>query len=164
MADRVLSSRYFGAIAFADEDVLSFPRGLPAFEEERRWLLLDDGESSVRWLLSAEDEGPALPVTAPEALMPDYSARIPEDDMELVGASDSDRPDLALLIVLCVPETAPWNMTANLRAPILVNLRTRRAVQVIALNEEYPVHHPLPEAFREAMRLRHRPGKRGAEC
>ena len=84
--------------------------------------------------------------------------------MELVGASDSDRPDLALLIVLCVPETAPWNMTANLRAPILVNLRTRRAVQVIALNEEYPVHHPLPEAFREAMRLRHRPGKRGAEC
>ena len=164
MAKRVLNSRCFGALAFEEEDVLSFPRGLPAFEEERRWLLLDDGQSSVRWLLSAEDGGPALPVTAPEALMPDYSARIPEDDMELLGASEADRPDLALLIVLCVPEAEPWKMTANLRAPILVNLRTRRAVQVIALNEEYPVHHPLPEAIREAMRLRHRPGKEGTGC
>ena len=154
MADRVLSSRYFGAIAFADEDVLSFPRGLPAFEEERRWLLLDDGESSVRWLQSIDDEGPALPVTAPDVVMPDYNARISEDDLELVGAPEAS--DLVLLAVLSVPEVEPWRMTVDLRAPILVNIRTRRAVQVIALDEEYSVRHPaLPDELREAMRSRH---------
>ena len=150
----ILKTRYFGEIPFAEEDVLSFPRGLPAFEEERRWLLLDDGESPIRWLQSIDDGGPALPVTAPDVVMPDYNARIPEDDMELVGAQEAS--DLVLLTVLSVPEVEPWRMTADLRAPILVNIRTRRAVQVIALNEEYSIRRPaLPDELREAMRLRH---------
>ena len=150
----ILKTRYFGEIPFAEEDVLSFPRGLPAFEEERRWLLLDDGESPIRWLQSINDGGPALPVTAPDVVMPDYNARIPEDDMELVGAQEAS--DLVLLTVLSVPEVEPWRMTADLRAPILVNIRTRRAVQVIALDEEYSIRHPaLPDELREAMRIRH---------
>ena len=84
------------------------------------------------------------PLTAPEALMPDYNARISEDDLELVGAPEAS--DLVLLTVLSVPEVEPWRMTADLRAPILVNIRTRRAVQVIALDEEYSIRHPaLPD-------------------
>jgi flagellar assembly factor FliW len=33
--------------------------------------------------------------------------------------------------------------TVNLRAPIVVNVKKHRARQVIALNEEYEVRHPL---------------------
>ena len=44
-------------------------------------------------------------------------------------------------------------MTANLRAPIVINLKTRKAVQVIALNEEYPIRHVVfPEDVREKMK------------
>ena len=44
-------------------------------------------------------------------------------------------------------------MTANLRAPIILNLKTHKAVQVIALNEEYPIRHIVfPEDVREKMR------------
>jgi flagellar assembly factor FliW len=40
-----------------------------------------------------------------------------------------------------------------LRAPILVNLKTRKAVQVIALCEEYPIRYAVfPESARESMR------------
>lgn len=40
-----------------------------------------------------------------------------------------------------------------MRAPILLNLKTRRAVQVIALNEEYPIRHVVfPEDVRETMK------------
>lgn len=154
MANHILKTRYFGEIPFADEDVLSFPRGMPAFEERRDWILLDDGESPIRWLQSIDDGGPTLPVTAPDVVMPDYNARISEDDLELVGAPEAS--DLVLLAVLSVPEVEPWRMTADLRAPILVNIRTRRAVQVIALDEEYSIRHPaLPDELREAMRSRH---------
>ena len=163
MANHILETRYFGEIPFADEDVLSFPRGMPAFEERRDWILLDDGESPIRWLQSIDDGGPALPVTAPDVVMPDYNARIPEDDLELVGAPEAS--DLVLLTVLSVPEVEPWRMTADLRAPILVNIRTRRAVQVIALDEEYSIRHPaLPDELREAMRIRHVRRMRGARA
>ena len=31
----------------------------------------------------------------------------------------------------------------NLKAPIVVNVKNRKAKQVIALNEDYPIRYPL---------------------
>ncbi|MDO4785769.1 MAG: flagellar assembly protein FliW [Fretibacterium sp.] len=150
MAETFLSER-FGEIVYTQDDVLSFPRGIPAFENNRSWVLVGEEDNAVKWLQNIEDGALALPVTTPDAVMPDYNARIPEDELELVGSLDPS--DLALLIVVSIPEGAPWNMTANLRAPILLNLKTRRAVQVIALNEEYPIRHVVfPEDVRETMK------------
>jgi flagellar assembly factor FliW len=150
MAPSIETSR-FGEIFYADEDVLFFPRGLPAFEKNRSWILTGDEDNAIKWLQNVEDAELAVPVTTPDAVMPDYNAKIPEDDLDLVGSRDPG--DLALLIVVSIPESAPWNMTANLRAPILVNLRTRRAVQVIALCGEYPIRCAVfPESARAAMR------------
>jgi flagellar assembly factor FliW len=151
MSESVISSR-FGEISFSEEDVLFFPRGIPAFEKNNRWILAGDEDNAVKWLQNVENGALALPVTSPDAVMPDYNAKIPEDDLDLVGSRDIG--DLAMLIVVSIPESEPWNMTANLRAPILVNLKSRRAVQVIVLNEEYPIRHPVfPENVRESMRL-----------
>lgn len=150
MAETFLSER-FGEIVYTQDDVLSFPRGIPAFENNRSWVLVGEEDNAVKWLQNIEDGALALPVTTPDAVKPDYNARIPEDELELVGSLDPS--DLALLIVVSIPEGAPWNMTANLRAPILLNLKTRRAVQVIALNEEYPIRHVVfPEDVRETMK------------
>jgi flagellar assembly factor FliW len=145
-----MSSR-FGEIFYAEEDVLLFPRGLPAFEKCHGWILAGDEDNAVKWLQNIENGDLAVPVTTPDAVMPDYNAKIPEDELDLVGSQDPR--DLALLIVVSIPESAPWNMTANLRAPILVSLKTRRAVQVIALNEEYSIRHAVfPESAKEAMK------------
>ena len=148
---QLMASSRFGEISYSEEDVLFFPRGLPAFEKNRNWVLAGEEDNAIKWLQNIEDENLALPVTTPDAIMPDYNAKIPEDDLDLLETKDSG--DLALLIVVSIPDSAPWNMTANLRAPILVNLRSRKAVQVIALNEEYPVRHIVfPENVREAMK------------
>jgi len=149
----VISSR-FGEISYAEEDVLAFPRGIPAFEKNHNWILAGEEDNAIKWLQNIEDGDLALPVTTPDAVMPDYNAKIPEDELDLVGSKDF--ADLALLIVVSIPEAAPWDMTANLRAPILVNLKSRKAVQVIALNEEYPIRHVVfPEEVKNAMKLAH---------
>jgi flagellar assembly factor FliW len=150
MAQSIMSSR-FGEISYTEEDVLLFPRGLPAFEKNHGWILAGDEDNAIKWLQNVEDGDLAVPVTTPDAVMPDYNAKIPEDELDLVGSRDPK--DLALLIVVSIPESAPWNMTANLRAPILVSLKTRKAIQVIALNEEYPIRYAVfPENVKEAMK------------
>ncbi|MBQ9564566.1 MAG: flagellar assembly protein FliW [Synergistaceae bacterium] len=137
-------SRYFGRLSYEPEDVLSFPRGLVGFEQNRSWLLLDDGKGSgVRWLQSLDEPELAFPVTAPDAVKPDYAARISEDDLQSVGALGGQSDNLALLVLLTVPQTSPWEATANLRAPILVNAGTRQALQVIALDEAYSIRQPV---------------------
>ena len=141
----------FGEVSYSDDEVLLFPRGIPAFEANHDWILVGNDDSAVKWLQSLDDGELALPVTSPDAIQPDYNARIPEDELKMIGTVNP--ADLALLIVVSIPEAAPWNMTANLRAPILVNLKTHKAVQVIALNEEYPIRHVVfPEDVREKMK------------
>jgi flagellar assembly factor FliW len=142
----------FGEVSYVEEDILFFPRGLPAFERNHGWILAGEEDNAIKWLQSVEDGELAVPVITPDAVMPDYNAKIPEDDLDLVGSRDPG--DLALLIVVSIPEAAPWNMTANLRAPILVSIKSRRAIQVIALNEEYPIRYIVfPEDVKEAMKL-----------
>ncbi|MBR4196115.1 MAG: flagellar assembly protein FliW [Synergistaceae bacterium] len=141
----------FGEVAYSPEEVLTFPRGIPAFENMHSWILVGSDENAVKWLQSLDDSELALPVTSPDAIQPDYNARIPEEELKLIGGTNP--ADLALLIVVSIPQSAPWNMTANLRAPIIINLKTHKAVQVIALNEEYPIRHVVfPEDVREKMK------------
>ena len=141
----------FGEVSYSPEEVLTFPRGIPAFENMHSWILVGSDENAVKWLQSLDDPELALPVTSPDAIQPDYNARIPEEELKLIGGTNP--ADLALLIVVSIPQSAPWNMTANLRAPIIINLKTHKAVQVIALNEEYPIRHVvLPEDVREKMK------------
>lgn len=151
MSDMKINTSRFGEVSYSHEEVLFFPRGIPAFESNHSWILVGNDDSAVKWLQSLDDGELALPVTSPDAIQPDYNARIPDDELTLIGGKSL--ADLALLIVVSIPEAAPWNMTANLRAPIVINLKTRKAVQVIALNEEYPIRHIVfPEDVREKMK------------
>ncbi len=153
MSTMTVDTLRFGKVSYGDSDLLIFPRGIPAFENNHTWILAGNDESAIRWLQNIEDGSLALPVTSPDAVRPDYNARIPDDELKLIGTTDPS--ELALLIVVSVPDNAPWNMTANLRAPILVNIKTHKAVQVIALNEEYPIKHMIfPEDVREKMKAK----------
>ncbi|MBQ6773236.1 MAG: flagellar assembly protein FliW [Synergistaceae bacterium] len=158
MSDMIINTARFGEVSYKEEDVLFFPRGIPAFENNHKWILAGSDDSAIKWLQNIEDGDLALPVTSPDAVRPDYNARIPEDELRLIGSVNP--ADLALLIVVSIPRDAPWNMTANLRAPILINLKTHKAVQVIALNEEYPIRHIIfPEDVREKMKAQNGGGE-----
>ena len=66
MPETFLSER-FGEIVYTQDDVLSFPRGIPAFENNRSWVLVGDEDNAVKWLQNIEDGALALPVTTPDA-------------------------------------------------------------------------------------------------
>lgn len=146
-----LNSTRFGDLEVEDDDVINFPVGIPGFEEKHKWILVGEEENAIMWLHSADDGSLALPVITPEAVKSDYSAKIPRESLEQIG--ETNMKNVVLLIVVAIPPGRPWDMTANLRAPILVNMATRTATQAIALNEEYDFRHVvLDDRTRENMR------------
>ena len=154
----------FGELFYNEEDVIVFPRGIPGFERNHDWAITGDEESVIKWLQSLDDAELALPITTPDIVMLEYNARIPDDEIELLGEVKSNE-DLALLSVVSIPSSAPWDMTVNLRAPILVNVRTRRAAQVIVLNEDYPLRHPVfSEAIRAEMKAKAKKSQEDKKC
>jgi flagellar assembly factor FliW len=146
----VLPSHYFGSISFEAGSVIEFPRGLPGFEQQRRFLLVQIPPSApVVFLQSTEDPSLCFPALPVQSVDPRYRLRMADEDLELVGLPTHCQPrlgdDVLCLAVLAFRETGP---TANLLAPVVVNLSNQRAVQALDLESGYSHQHALfpPEA------------------
>jgi flagellar assembly factor FliW len=137
---RIATTR-FGALDYEESDILLFPKGVPGFDDHHRWILAGDDDHPIKWLQSLDDGDVALPVIAPRLFFSDYHVNLPKGELDVLELDDDG--DMALLAVVAVPAAVPMKATVNLRAPIVVNVKKHRARQVIALNEEYEVRHPL---------------------
>lgn len=144
-----LTSTRFGELEIDDGDMISFPVGIPGFEERSSWVLIGDEDNAIMWLHSTEDGGLALPVTTPDAVKRGYNAQIPREALEPVGDISDD--DLAILIVVTIPQNKPWEMTANLKAPIVINRSQRLGMQAIAVNEDYGFQVPVLDLATQEM-------------
>jgi flagellar assembly factor FliW len=146
-----LTSTRFGELEVDEDDIIQFPVGIPGFEDKHHWILVGDDNNAIMWMHSTEDGGLALPVTTPDSVKSDYNAQIPRESLEPIG--DVREGDVAILIVVTIPPERPWDMTANLKAPIVVNKGNRVAMQTIALNDDYDFRYPvLEEGMRNRMR------------
>lgn len=149
----IFESANFGPIAVDESSTIAFPSGLPGFEERRRFVPLQHGPSGGLIFLQNLERADlcflALPV---RAVRPDYGLLLAPEDLELLELPGDRQPEIgrevaALAILSLVEGRDP---TANLRSPVVINMRTRRAVQAIRPDERYQVREALP-ACREAV-------------
>lgn len=131
----------FGDLRYGEDDILRFPRGVPGFEDHTRWVLAGEDDHPIKWLQSLDDGDVALPVITPRLFFADYHVNLPKGELDVLELDGE--ADMALLVVVAVPDGDPLRATINLRAPIVVNGRKRLARQVISLDEQYEVRHPL---------------------
>ncbi len=132
----------FGEISFALSDVVQFPWGLPGFSGLQRFLALSlDEQPNFVWLQSIDDPKVALPAADPWQIFADYEPRLPVYATETLNLRSSE--DFTVLCVVVVTKDAQ-EMTMNLMAPIVINLKTNRARQVMLENSNYPIKAPIP--------------------
>lgn len=128
-------------VSVSDAALLSFPHGLPGFEELRRFALVEEpGYLPFCWLQSLDDPAIGFTLLDPFLLRPDYDFELGDADVALLGLEDGTLP--RVFSVLVVPSDLR-GMTANLKAPVIVNPRSRLAKQVILTDERYPLRQPV---------------------
>ena len=150
---RIIETSRFGALAVEDGDVVVFPKGIPGFDDHREWVIAGEDDDPIKWLQSMNDADVALPVTAPSVILDRYAPRFADEELEEVRLGSDE--NMMLLVVLSLPAGAPWDMTANLRAPIVLNHVKRIGKQIISLNEDYPLKaNVLPEPVRNALKAK----------
>jgi flagellar assembly factor FliW len=141
-AEKTIVTERFGAVTFAQADVFEFPWGLPGFADQRRFLALSLAEQpNFVWLQSIDDPSLALPAADPWQIFPDYDPRMPAYATEALDLRSAE--DFTILCIVVVTKEAQ-EMTMNLMAPIVVNLKTRRARQVMLENSAYSVRTAVP--------------------
>jgi flagellar assembly factor FliW len=140
-----IDTTHFGPVARDPEAAIQFPAGLPAFENERGFVLLEMSACApLVFLQSLADAGLCF-ITLPVGCVdPEYRLRVSEEDLGQLGFAPERQPaigpDVVCLAVISVHENGP---TANLLAPIVVNVDTLKAVQAIGPESGYSHQHPL---------------------
>ncbi|MGH3497778.1 MAG: flagellar assembly protein FliW [Nocardioidaceae bacterium] len=129
------------AIVQPDEiPVLSMIEPLPGFPDHQHFALVRLEDSGLVCSLRSVSDDVEFVVVAPHLFFPDY---VPEIDLESVELLDVDTADDLLVLVLVNADAAAGSATANLLAPVVVNHRTRRALQVVLEGTELPLQAPI---------------------
>ena len=143
-ADRetIIELPRFGTCTYLDSEVLTFPWGLPGFGTLRRFLALSlEGQEKFVWLQSLEDLSVALPTSDPWLIFPDYNPQLPP---YAISSLDIQRAEDFVTLGVVVVTTGAAEMTMNLLAPIVVNLRSRVGRQITLETGGYSVRAPIP--------------------
>jgi flagellar assembly factor FliW len=80
-----------------------------------------------------------------------YDLVVTPEDLRRLGLDENRQPrvnqEVLCLAILSAPENGP--LTANLLAPVVIHMVTRRAVQAVRSDSRYSHQHPLapPEAI-----------------
>jgi flagellar assembly factor FliW len=141
-----VETKYFGTLSYAEESVFDFPQGLPAFEEEKGFVLIDVPESKPLVFLQSLTRASLCFLTLPILIVDkNYQMAIAPEDLDALGLDTGCQPalsaDVTVLALLCLRDGVL--ASANLMAPIVLNVKARRGVQAIRRDFRYSHQHPI---------------------
>ena len=120
-----VNTNAFGKIAIEDDKIIRFEHGILGFPDLKDFTLifnLEKGsESSIKWLQY-------IPMFDRELLKPLGEDLVPEN--------------LLMLVTVTVPKDITQT-TVNLKAPIIVNVEERKAVQLISDDDAYSIKYAI---------------------
>ena len=144
-------TQQFGPVDYREEDAIEFPLGLPAFEEERRFLAIERQQTKPLVYLQSLGRPELCFVTLPLSLVdPAYKLAVSSEDLRILGLTDflerGEQPevgrDVEAYAIMSVTNSCP---TANLLAPVLVRRLSRAGsrlgVQAIRMDGRYSHEH-----------------------
>lgn len=133
-----IKSARFGDLIVPESSVITLPVGLIGFPNATRFVMLDH-KPPFSWLHSVEDTSLAFVVIDGFGFCQEYGMKAPIGDRD-IDLQEAD--EFAVLVVVTV-RPDPRMTTANIKAPIFVNIRNRKGVQIIFDDSKYPTRLPL---------------------
>jgi flagellar assembly factor FliW len=147
-----VETKHCGTMEYREESVYDFPHGLPAFESETRFVLIERPENKPLVFLQSLSRSSLCFLAVPMwAIDRDYRSGISREDLEALGLDPERQPVLGgeVLVLALISLYDRFSPTANLMAPIVVNLKTRQGLQAIRQDSCYSHEHPIQPASAE---------------
>jgi flagellar assembly factor FliW len=139
--DRIHLDTEFGSFDADARALVTFPVGLPGFEQCRQFAILYSAEAAPLQCLHAVNGPPASFLALdPRIVLPEYRCALAASDRVRLSVGD-DVAGLLWLALLTVTEQGA--AFANLRAPIVINPATMTGYQVMPQDSVYPLRHPV---------------------
>ena len=136
-----ISTLRFGELEISDEEVITFPEGILGFQTVQRYCLVDQGDDTlILWLQAIDDPSIAFPVLEPKIFKDDYVVKLSAQELKQLRLESVNQS--IVFSILTIPRDVT-QMTANVKAPIVINLRDHFGKQVVLQENEYTIKHPM---------------------
>jgi flagellar assembly factor FliW len=120
----------FGRVDVAEQAILSFPDGLPGFEQCKRFALIHesaDPSPTSFTLQSMDDPQVAFQIADPTSYGFNYELQLTDDEIATLKVTAPS--DIAVMLILFRREDGSTQIEASVRAPLLINTSARIGMQ-----------------------------------
>lgn len=145
----LLKTKNFGEINIEEDKILTFPEGIPGFEELTKYVIIQNPDESMpfQWLQSLENGELTFVIINPFIFKSDYDFQISQHIVEKLDIKQPE--DINVFNIVIIPEDI-GKMTANLQAPIIINTKNNKGKQIILDNTNYQTKHYILEEIKKA--------------
>jgi flagellar assembly factor FliW len=142
----IIKTGRFGQLTVGEDETIHIPQGILGFPEYTKYCLVDPGdETLILWLQSMENPDISFPLLEPKIFRTDYAARLSAAELRELKLENINQS--AVFSILTIGEDIT-QMTANLKAPLVINLKQQVAKQVVLQENEYSIKHLMFKELR----------------
>jgi len=135
----LIDTSRFGQLEVNPDRLIVFEEGILGFPLQHDYALIQTGEGSgFYWLQSVDTRDLAFVVCDPRLFVADYQVPVKVEDLECIGMSDPQNGQV-FVIVNKVGDV----LTGNFQGPLVVNVATRKARQLVLSDKRYATRQPL---------------------
>ncbi len=129
---QTISTLHFGEIEVEKSHVFSFQEGILGFEELHDFVLISHEDTfPLKWLVSMSDPNIGFAVLSPYMLDINYKA------------DRSVNVDKDVLFVIVTLAHQGKNMTANMKAPVILDVKSQTGRQIILTSDKYSTDYVI---------------------
>lgn len=132
----------FGEIEIVEDKIILFEEGLPAFEDEKQFVIIlnEDGDNPFHFLQSINTPELSFVILNPFEIFKDYDILLPETAISKLKIRNEE--DVVIYTMVVIPEDMT-KMTTNLLGPIVINQKEKLGKQVILEENKYNTKEPI---------------------
>ena len=137
---KVITTR-FGELEVQENELFKIPEGILGFETLKNFFFIDPNDQTlILWLQSKEEAALAFPVIEPKIFNPDYTLKLLPSELESLELKDLS--DASVYCILTIPKQVT-EMSANLKAPLIINNETKKGRQIVLQDNKLEVRFPI---------------------
>ncbi|MFA5984212.1 MAG: flagellar assembly protein FliW [Methylococcaceae bacterium] len=132
-----IKSQVFGEQTVDPDTIITFPRGIPGFEDQTRFKLFhQEGKQVIYWLQSLDDEDLIFSVAQPSTFNINYNFELSDDETTLL---QTDLPDEILILIILHKDESTPTIKGSINSPLLINSVKRIGFQKVLVFVEQSI-------------------------
>ena len=132
----------FGEIDIDENRIFEFVLPIIGFDTLKKFVILEPGKETLfKWLQSVDDPALAFPIISVSTLNIDYSIDLSDNVVDKLEVTSAE--SLLVMNITSIPQDNPKGTTINLLAPLIFNVDTQKAGQIVLSGSGYDISYPM---------------------